>query len=148
MTLKVNFQRLNGLIGNEKVFVRNPDWEFIRGQIESLRSGLGFIELDWHTSLESDYLSINNTAVNDAINGYVIYSERKQLISEAKTFSSEMVETVIGESLKHNTVDDLDVVLGMLDNFAESGKYVDNNPYLWLDRSSKKLSKRYDEHWL
>ena len=145
--MKVNFQRLDGLVGNEKVSVRNPDWEFIRGQIELLRSGLGFLDFYWHTSLDSDYLSID-TAVTDAGNGYVINSERKQLISEAKTFSSEMVEVVRGESLEHNTVNDLDVVLGMLDNFAESGKYVDNKPYVWLDRPCEELSKRYDEHWL
>ena len=148
LTLKVNFRGLNSLIRNETVTVQNPDWEFIRGQIEFLRTSLGFLEFDWHTSLDDDYLSINNTAVNDAINGYVIYSERKQLISEAKTFSSEMVSTLLGESLEHNTVDDLDVVLGMLDNFAESGKYVDNKPYVWLDRGSPMLSKRYDNHWL
>ena len=146
--MKVNFQRLDGLVGNEKVSVRNPDWEFIRGQIELLRSGLGFLDFYWHTSLDSDYLSID-TAVTDAGNGYVINSERKQLISEAKTFSSEMVDDVRGgESLEHNTVNDLDVVLGMLDNFAESGKYVDNKPYVWLDRLGEELSKRYDEHWL
>ena len=146
--MKVNFEFLRSLVGNEKVTVRNPDWEFIRGQIELLRSGLGFLDFYWHTSLDSDYLSIN-TAVTDAGNGYVIYSERKQLISEAKTFSSEMVDDVRGgESLEHNTVNDLDVVLGMLDNFAESGKYVDNKPYVWLDRLGEELSKRYDEHWL
>ena len=145
--MKVNFQCLGGLVGNERVSVRNPDWEFIRGQIELLRSGLGYLEFNWHTSLDSDFLSIN-TAATDAGNGYVIYSERKQLISEAKTFSSEMVDTVRGESLEHNTVNDLDVVLGMLDNFAESGKYVDNKPYVWLDRPCEELSKRYDEHWL
>ena len=168
--MKVNFQRLDGLVGNEKVSVRNPDWEFIRGQIELLRSGLGYLDFDWHTSLDSDYLSINTAVAHhvllncllpdkpqpgwlplptDAGNGYVIYSERKQLISEAKTFSSEMVDTARGgESLEHNTVNDLDVVLGMLDNFAESGKYVDNKPYVWLDRLGEELSKRYDEHWL
>ena len=145
--MKVNFEFLRGLVGNEKVTVRNPDWEFIRGQIELLRSGLGYLDFDWNTSLDSDFLSIN-TAVTDAGNVYVIYSERKQLISEAKTFSSEMVGTVLGESLEHNTVNDLDVVLGMLDNFAESGKYVDNKPYVWLDRPCEELSKRYDEHWL
>ena len=59
-----------------------------------------------------------------------------------------MVSTLLGESLEHNTVDDLDVVLGMLDNFAESGKYVDNKPYVWLDRGSPMLPKRNDIHWL
>ena len=146
--MKVNFEFLRSLVGNVNVSVRNPDWEFIRGQIELLRSGLGYLDFDWNTSLDSDFLSIN-TAVTDAGNGYVIYSEKKQLISEAKMFSSEMVDDVRGgESLEHNTVNDLDVVLGMLDNFAESGKYVDNKPYVWLDRPCEELSKRYDEHWL
>ena len=166
--MKVNFEFLRSLVGNETVSVRNPDWEFIRGQIELLRSGLGYLDFDWNTSLDSDFLSINTAVAHhvllncrlpdkpgwlplptDAGNGYVIYSEKKQLISEAKMFSSEMVDDVRGgESLEHNTVNDLDVVLGMLDNFAESGKYVDNKPYVWLDRPCEELSKRYDEHWL
>ena len=110
-----------------------PNWSLIESSLELLRSENGSIQLSTNRkisiSIERDASKQYLVVVDAGPNPMVI-------IDKDVRISSEMTGMFGGECLKHNTIDNLDVIAEMLKRYIMHGEFINSEPYVWIDLNS------------
>jgi len=146
--LQIEISSISGNGSHENV--REPDWQCVEKLVQELRSGAGTVSFCWESPEKSDqYLTISSSDSHSQL--YILYTEEKQLIDMEKSFSNEEVYVHEGVSFVHNTISGFDSMMTMFKLFVDSGKFIDKDHLLWLDRAGDDrligLDRRYDHHW-
>ena len=107
--------------------------------IERLRSEFGTVEFHFQFEGKLDYIEIHACRRR-----YLAASSSMMLVDKRNPLTDAMTEMGCGESLIHNTVENLDMVKELVGHFVEHGRFVDKHPFAWVDLSSDEAERRFN----
>ena len=107
--------------------------------IERLRQELATVTFHFHINGELDYIEIHSNRGR-----YLAVTSCMMLVDKRKPLTDAMTGMGCGESLIHNTVENLDMVKTLVSHFVEHGKYEDKDPFVWVDLSSDEAERRFN----